>query len=73
MVDGASGSRARSSVVAGNQDNLGPGLCHAGRYGSHAGLRYQLYGNPRVPVGILQIVDELGQILDGINIVVRRR
>ena len=38
MVDGASGSRARSSVITGNQDNLGPGLCHAGRYGSYACL-----------------------------------
>ena len=73
MVDGASGRRARSSIIAGNQDDLGSGLRYAGCYGSHTGLRYQLYGNPRVPVGILQIVDELGQILDGINIVVRRR
>ena len=48
-------------------------LSHAGGDGSDAHLGHQLDADPGVDVGILQIVDELGEILDGIDVMVRRR
>ena len=48
-------------------------LGHAGGDGADAHLGHQLNADPGVDVGILQIVDELGEILDGIDVVVRRR
>src|SRR5439155_9577922 len=36
-------------------------------------LRHQLHADAGVPVGVLQVVDQLLQILDGIDVVVRRR
>ena len=73
VVDGTSGRRPGSAVVAGDQHDLGPGLRHAGGDGPHAGLGDQLDGNPGVPVGVFQVVDQLGQILDGINVMMGRR
>ena len=73
IVDGALRSSSGTSVITRNQDNLGACLCHAGSDGSDAGLRYQFYRNSRVLVGIFQVIDQLCQVLDGINIVMRRR
>ncbi|MPN28473.1 hypothetical protein SDC9_175915 [bioreactor metagenome] len=70
--DGGAGGRAGAAVIARDQDDLRARLGHAGRHGSHAGLRHQLYGNAGRPVGVLQIIDQLSQILDGIDIVMRR-
>ena len=36
-------------------------------------MRDQLHADPRVGVDLLQVVDELGQVLDRIDVVVRRR
>ena len=73
VVDGASGSGSRSSVIAGDQDDLGARLGDACRNRSHALFTHQLYGNPRFVIGVFQVVNELGQILDGVNVMVRRR
>ena len=72
-MDGASGRSSRSSVIAGDQDDLGAGLGNAGRNRSHALFTHQLYGNPRFVIGIFQVVNELGQIFNGVNVMVRRR
>ena len=48
-------------------------LGHARGDGAHAHLRNQLDADARSRVRVLQIVDELGEILDGVDIVVRRR
>ena len=42
-------------------------------HGSHAHFGDQLHGNARARIGVLQVVDELRQIFDGIDVVVRRR
>ena len=73
VVDGAVGSCSRSAVIARDQDHLGPGLGNAGGYGAHAGFRHQLDRDPGVSVGVLQVIDQLGQVLYGINVVVGRR
>ena len=39
---------------------------------AHTHLSHQFHADPRLRVGIFKIVDQLGQIFDGIDIVVRR-
>ena len=46
---------------------------HARGYGANAHLGHQLHRNSRRGIYVLQIVDQLRQILDGINVVMRRR
>ena len=73
VVDGRAGRRAGAAVVAGDQDDLRAGLGHATGDGAYAGLRHQLDRDARGAVGVLEVVDQLGQILDGVDVVVRRR
>ena len=60
-------------AVAGDQDHVGLGLGDAGRDGADAGPRHQLHGDPRLGVDLLQVVDQLRQILDRVDVVMRRR
>ncbi len=46
---------------------------HAGRHRAHAHFRHQLDADPRRRVGVLQVVDQLSQIFDRIDVVMRRR
>ena len=48
-------------------------LRHAGRYRSHSHLGNELHRNPRLGVDVLQVIDELRQVLNRIDIVMRRR
>lgn len=40
---------------------------------ANTNFRDEFHGYPRVWIGAFQIVNQLGQILDGVDIVVRRR
>ena len=73
IMDGALGSGSCSSVIAGNQDDLCAGFGNACRYGAHSCFGYQFHGNSCIFVGVFQIIDQLRQILDRINVVVRGR
>ena len=64
---------AGSAVVAADQDHVGVRLGHARRHGAHAHFGDELHGNSRLRIDVLQIEDKLRQILDRINIVMRRR
>ena len=46
---------------------------HARRDGADADFRHQLHADARVVIGVFKIVNQLRQIFDRINIVVRRR
>ena len=72
MLDGADGRRARAAVVAGNQNHVGVGLGHPGRDGAHARLAHQLHVDAGGAVGVFQVENQLGEVFDGINIVVGR-
>ena len=48
-------------------------LGHAGGYGSHSGLGDELDVYPRAAVRVLEIVDELGEVLYRVYVVVRGR
>ena len=51
---------------------VGMSFGHAGGHRSHSDLGDQLHMDPTDRVGVLQVVDELGEIFDGIDVVVRR-
>ena len=73
IVDGGiDGSRARAAVKAGDQDDFGAGLGNTGGNRADTGLADQLDVDGRLAVGAFQVIDQLGQVLDGVNIVVRR-
>ena len=73
IMYGASGCSAGPSVIAGDQDHLCTCLCHTRCDGAYPCLRYKFDVDPGVPVGVLKIVDQLRQVLDGINVMMGRR
>ncbi len=73
VLDGVERSRAGAAVIAGNQHHVGMALGHTGRDGADAELGDELDVDARLRVGHLRIVDQLLQILDGVDVVVRRR
>ncbi len=72
-LDGAPGSRAGAAVVAGDEDHLGPRLSNARGDGPHSRLADQLDADPGKTVGVFQVINQLGQVLNGVNIVMGRR
>ena len=64
---------AGAAVVAADQHDVGMRLGDAGGDRADADLGHQLDADARLAVGVLQVVDELGQVLDGVDVVVRRR
>ena len=52
---------------------IGVRLGNAGGDGADADLGHQLHADARLRVGVLQVVDELRQIFDRIDVVMRRR
>ena len=64
---------AGAAVVAGDEHDVGLRLRHAGRHRAHPDLGDQLHVHPRLRVGVLQVVDELLEVLDRVDVVVRRR
>src|SRR6185369_2354050 len=71
--DRAPGRRAGAAVVAGDHDVVGLGLRDAGGDRADADFGDKLDADARLLVGVLQIVDQLRQVLDRIDVVVRRR
>ena len=64
---------AGAAVVAADQHDVGLGLGHAGGDRADADLGDQLDADAGAVVGVLQVVDQLRQILDRVDVVVRRR
>jgi hypothetical protein len=61
------------ACVSARPSSHGVRLGHARRHGSHADLGDELDADPRARVHRLEVVDELRQVLDRIDVVVRRR
>ena len=72
-VSDVSGRRAGAALEAGDRHMIGARLGDAGGDRADADLGHQLHRNARLRIGVLQIVDELRQILDRIDVVMRRR
>ena len=73
VLDAGLRRSACSAVVTADEHHVGMGLGHAGGDGAHAHFRHQFDADARVVVGVFQIVNQLRQIFDGINVVMRRR
>ena len=64
---------AGAAVVAGDQHDVGLGLGHAGGHRPDADLGDQLHVDAGVAVRVLEVVDQLRQVLDRVDVVVRWR
>ena len=73
IFDRGDGRGTRAARMARDQNGIRLRLGHTGRNGANARARHQLHADHRVRVDLLQVIDELRQILDRINIVMRRR
>ena len=62
-----------AAVITGDGDEVGIGLGHACGNGAHTRLCHQLHRHQRLRINLLEVKDELRQIFDGIDVVVRRR
>ena len=59
--------------MAGNLDHVGVGLGHPGGHRADAHFGHQLHGHLGARVDLVQIKDQLGQILDRVDVMVGRR
>src|SRR5690606_15347395 len=66
-------ARAGAAVVPGDQHDVGVRLGDARRDRADADLGDQLDVHPRLRVRVLEVVDQLGDVLDRVDVVVRRR
>mmetsp|Transcript_51252 Transcript_51252/g.116742 ORF Transcript_51252/g.116742 Transcript_51252/m.116742 type:complete len:220 (-) Transcript_51252:3061-3720(-) len=73
VLDSGPSGRPGASVVAGDQDVISLALGDTCCDDTHSHFGHQLHAHIRSRVGILQIKDQLGQILNGIDVVVRGR
>ena len=73
ILDRPARRSARAAVMAAYQDVVGKRFGHARRDGSDSHLRNELHVDARLRVDALQVVDQLRQVLDAVNVVVRRR
>ena len=73
VLDGTERRSAGAAVVAGDEHHVGMRLGDACRNRAHANFRNQLDRDARLRVHVLQVVDQLRQIFDGVNVVMRRR
>ena len=73
VLDRCERRRARAAVVSADQHDVGMRLGDARGDRADADLGHQLHRNARLRIDVLQIVDQLRQILDRVDVVVRRR
>mmetsp|Transcript_13636 Transcript_13636/g.39086 ORF Transcript_13636/g.39086 Transcript_13636/m.39086 type:complete len:503 (+) Transcript_13636:715-2223(+) len=64
---------AGAAVCPRDLDHIRVGLCDAAGDGADADLPHELDGHLCLRVDLVQVVDELGQVLDRVDVVVRRR
>ncbi len=73
VLDRGPGRGPGPAGVAADQDDVRPGLGHAGRDHPHPDGGDQLHGDLGPRVDGLEVVDQLGQVLDAVDIVMWRR
>ena len=73
VFDAGQRRSAGAAVVAADENHVGVRLGDAGRDGADADFRHQLDADASVAVGVFQIVNQLRQVFDGVNVMVRRR
>ena len=73
VLDRTQGRCARAPVVAGDLNHIRVGLRHARSDGANADLGHQLHAHRSSRMHLVQIMNQLRQVLNGIDVVVRRR
>src|SRR5262249_49021605 len=72
MFDAGLWRSSSPAVMAADQNHICMTFGNARCNGSDTDFRTKLYANARVMIGVLEIMDQLRQIFDGIDVVVRR-
>src|SRR5690606_36919397 len=72
VLDGGQGRSTRTTVVAGNHNVIGLGFGNTGSHSAYTHFGHQLHRDIRLGVHVFQVVNQLGQIFDGVNVVVGR-
>ena len=73
MLERCERRRAGAAVVAGDQHDIGVCLGDSRSHRADADFCDQLHVHPRRRVGVLQVVDELFQVFDRVDVVMRWR
>ena len=73
VLDRGERGGAGPAVVPGDEHHVGVRLGHARGDGADSQLGDELHADARVLVGVLEVVDQLLEVLDRIDVVVRRR
>ena len=73
MLDGRPRRRTGAAVVTGDHHMVGLALGHTRGNRAHADLGHQLHADVGMGRDVFQVVDQLRQIFNGINVVVRWR
>ena len=73
VLDGRDRRGGGTTVVTGNGDQVGVGFGHTGSNGTNTRFRHELHGYQRSRVHLLQVENQLCQVFDGVDVVVRRR
>ena len=73
VLDRGQRAGAGATVIAGDRDQVGIGLGHAGRDRADTGAGHQLDRDQCLGVDLLEVEDQLRQILDRVDVVMRRR
>ena len=63
---------AGPAIITADEHHIGMRFGHPSRDGPDAHLRHELNANARMMIGIFEIVNQLGQILDRVNVMMRR-
>ena len=73
MIDGSTRRSTGTAVITADKYNISAGLNYAGSNRTDADLAYQLDADAGTGISILQVVNQLSQIFNGIDIMMRRR
>ena len=73
VPDRTHGRGTRAAIVPRDQHEIGMPLGNPGGYRADTDLGHELDRDIGIAVGILEVEDQLRQILDGVNVMVRRR
>ena len=72
VFDGRERRRAGAAVVAADEDDVGVGFRDAGGDGADADLGDELDADAGAVVRVFEVMDQLGEVFDGVDVVVRR-
>ena len=73
ILNGGERRCPRTAGISANQNFIGVSLRNTRRDGPNPDFRHKLNGHGGIRIRVFQIEDELGQVLNGIDIMVRRR